>query len=101
MRSRLEKTFERLKKDVNSAYILLCEGSVYRCPVPDKFWLRHLEDRGYAEEQQRVALEALHDRSLVEAVIEGNKYLLKQHNLLRSVALEHLNRLWQEDESSN
>jgi NB-ARC domain len=38
VRSRLEKTFGRLKQDMLNAYRLLCEASVYRCAVPEEFW---------------------------------------------------------------
>jgi tetratricopeptide (TPR) repeat protein len=95
---RLEKTFYRLQKDVRYAYILLCEASVYRCPVPEDFWLSHLEDWDLNKDQQQVALQALYDRYLVEGVVEGDRCLLRQHNLIRSVSLEHLKQL---DEDEN
>ena len=41
---RLEHTFERLHQDARMAYILLCETAVYRCAVPEDWWLSHLED---------------------------------------------------------
>jgi hypothetical protein len=98
VRSRLETMFNRLDKDVHYAYVLLCEASVYRCPVPEEFWLSHLEDWDYDKDKQKVALDALRDRYLVEEVVENNKYLLRQHNLIRSVALEHLKKLAENDE---
>jgi nucleoside phosphorylase len=93
VRVRLEKTFNRLQKDVRYAYILLCEASVYRCPVPEDFWLSHLEDWDRDEDEQQVALDALRDRYLVEEVVESDRRLLRQHNLIRGVSLEHLKRL--------
>ncbi|MEB3355955.1 MAG: hypothetical protein VKK04_04460 [Synechococcales bacterium] len=39
------------------------------------------------------AIDALKDRFLVEEVVEDDRYQLKQHNLIRSVALEHLQQL--------
>jgi len=91
VRSRLDKTFARLKEDAKWAYILLCEVSVYRCPVPEDFWLSHLEDWDRNEEEQRAALDALRDRYLVEELIdENNNIQLRQHNLVRSVSLENL-----------
>ncbi|MEL7052591.1 MAG: phosphorylase, partial [Cyanobacteria bacterium J06588_5] len=42
VQTRLEHTLERLRQDV--PYILLCETSVYRCAVPEDWWLSHLED---------------------------------------------------------
>ncbi|MFE1746411.1 NB-ARC domain-containing protein [Coleofasciculus sp. H7-2] len=93
VRHRLEKTFGRLKRDVLNAYRLLCEASVYRCPVPEEFWLSHLEDWDCNEDQQETALEVLRNRHLAEEVVEDDQFLLRQHNLIRSVALEHLKQL--------
>jgi hypothetical protein len=93
VRARLEKTFKRLQKDVRNAYLLICEASVYRCPVSEGFWLSHLEDWDCNEEQQEIALDALRDRYLVEEVVDGDRVLLRQHNLIRSLALEHLQQL--------
>ena len=98
VRGRLETTFGRLKADVLNAYRLLCEASVYRCPVPEEFWLSHLEDWDCDERTQERALEALQDRYLVEEVVEKEQFLLRQHNLIRSVALEHLKQLDEEEE---
>lgn len=102
VQSRINKTFDRLKEDARWAYILLCEASIYRCPVPEDFWLAHLKDYDRNEEEQRLALDALQDRYLVEEVVErsSSKYLLRQHNLIRSVSLSHLQILDQlpEDE---
>ena len=97
VRVRLEKTFNRLQKDVRYAYILLCEASVYRCPVPENFWLSHLEDWDRDEDEQQVALDALRDRYLVEGVVEGDHCLLRQHNLIRGISLEHLRKLDEDD----
>lgn len=93
VRKRLEKTFARLKKDAKYAYILLCSASVYRCPVTEDFWLSHLEDWELDKKEQRAALDALRDRYLVEDLVENNQCLLRQHNLIRSVSLEHLKQL--------
>lgn len=65
VRERLEKTFGRLKQDMLNAYRLLCEASVYRCAVPEEFWLSHLEDWDCDKNEQEVALLALRDRYLV------------------------------------
>lgn len=93
VRSRLNKTFARLKEDAKWAYILLCESSVYRCPVSEDFWLSHLEDWERDEGVQKAALDALRDRYLVEEFVDNNQCLLRQHNLIRSVSLEHLKNL--------
>ena len=46
-----------------------------------------------------MALQNLCDRFLVEdvGVDEGGEFLLRQHNLIRSVSLEHLKKLDEED----
>jgi hypothetical protein len=93
VRSRLEKTFKRLKEDFYYSYVLLCEASVYRLAVQEDFWLSHLEDWDCDEEKQELALDALRERYLVEEVVEEDQLLLRQHNLIRSVALEHLKQL--------
>ncbi|HEW97999.1 MAG: ATP-binding protein [Candidatus Parabeggiatoa sp. nov. 3] len=99
LHSRLQKTFERLERDVRNAYLLLCLASVYRCEVPESFWLRHLEYEGCDKEQQQVALDALRDRYLIEEETNNqNEIRLRQHNLIRSVALECLKKLDEEDE---
>jgi nucleoside phosphorylase len=98
VRSRLEKTFKRLESDIKYAYILLCEASVYRCAVPEEFWLSHLEDWDRNEYEQIAALNILRDRYLVEEVIDNNQCLLRQHNLIRSVSIECLKQLGEEDE---
>ena len=93
VQTRLEHTLERLRQDVRYAYVLLCETSVYRCPVPEDWWLSHLEDWNQTEEQQQLALDALRDRYLVEEKLEDEDILLKQHNLIRSTSLAHLKKL--------
>ena len=90
VRSRLEKTFNRLKEDFYYSYVLLCEASIYRLAVQEDFWLSHLEDWDCDQEKQELALNTLRDRFLVEEVVEDDQFLLKPHNLIRSVALEHL-----------
>ncbi|MEL6491565.1 MAG: hypothetical protein AAFQ95_16535 [Cyanobacteria bacterium J06621_3] len=97
VQTRLEHTLERLRQDV--PYILLCETSVYRCAVPEDWWLSHLEDWASAplspqtQAQREAALDALRDRYLVEEKTEADEVLLKQHNLIRSVSLNHLKAL--------
>ncbi|MGK7922199.1 MAG: NB-ARC domain-containing protein [Trichodesmium sp.] len=100
VQERLEKTFGRLKQDTINSYRLLCEGSIYRCAVPEKFWLNHLEDWDCDEDERDLALEVLRDRYLVlvEEYDENYDVLVRQHNLIRSVALEHHKKLEDEDE---
>lgn len=97
VRSRLEKTFNRLKNDVYYAYVLLCEASIYRCAVKETWWLSHLEDwdlpEDWDDDKSQQMLDTLRDRYLVEEEVTNNKLLLRQHNLIRSVALEHLKKL--------
>ncbi|NEQ29568.1 MAG: helix-turn-helix domain-containing protein [Leptolyngbya sp. SIO4C5] len=93
VRARLEQTFQRLRQDAKFAYVLLCEASVYRCAVPDDWWLSHLEYWDCDPETRERALEALKDRFLVEEAATPSDYTLRQHTLIRSVSLEHLKQL--------
>lgn len=93
VKQRVEKTFERLYNEVRNAYLLLCHGSVYRRPVTEDWWLEHLENLGCDTQQQEAALAALRDRYLVEEELIEDEVLLRQHNLIRSVALAHLKNL--------
>lgn len=96
VKGRLDKTFIRLEKDVKDAYFLLCTASVYRCEVPESFWLSHLEYRGYDKQRCEDALQALRDRYLVEdrGINDEDERLVGQHNLIRSVAIEHRSKLF-------
>lgn len=93
VQSRLSKTFARLKADMKWAYILICETSVYRCSVPESFWLSHLEDWDRKETEQESALNVLRERYLVEESIQNSQIMLRQHNLIRSISIEHLKEL--------
>jgi hypothetical protein len=93
VRSRIEKTFNRLKEDFYYSYVLLCEASIYRLAVQEDFWLSHLEDWDCDEDKQLAAMDVLRDRYLVEEEVTDNDLLLRQHNLIRSVALVHLKNL--------
>jgi hypothetical protein len=93
VQSRLYKTFARLKDEAKWSYILLCEASVYRCPVPADFWLSHLEDWDRNEDEQEAALNTLRDRYLVEELIDNGQVVLRQHNLVRSTSLQCLREL--------
>ncbi len=50
--SRLDKTFLRLRKDTLNAYLLICAAAIYRCEVPESFWLSLLKDWNCDEEEQ-------------------------------------------------
>lgn len=95
VKSRLDRTFRRLAENAHQAYILLCTASVYRCPVQKSWWLRHLEYRGCTGEQQILALQALQDRFLVEVTFDQDNVsiLVGQHNLVRSIAITHREKL--------
>jgi hypothetical protein len=57
-----------------------------------------LEDWDRDEEEQKAALDSLRDRYLVEELVENDQIVLRQHNLIRSVSLEHLKQLGEDDE---
>ncbi|MGA9383290.1 MAG: hypothetical protein WBV73_31385, partial [Phormidium sp.] len=63
---------------------------VYRRAVPESFYFKILAGFGLAEQQQQIALDGLRDRYLIEEELINNDLLLRQHNLIRSVALVHL-----------
>lgn len=90
VRQRIELSFQRLQQEVPLAYQLLCMGSVYRRPVVEAFWLNLLAPFQPQGDQAQLMLDALLDRYLVEDMIEHNQLYLRQHNLIRSIALSHL-----------
>jgi hypothetical protein len=104
-KQRLQVTFERLKKDVKDAYILICAASVYRTPEKESYWMRHLsywinhlEKNECDPVRKRKAVEELENRFLVKSGIlnSNGRRILGQHNLIRSVAIEHRNRYLKE-----
>jgi hypothetical protein len=98
LRERLEKTFDRLKQDNYYAYRLLCSGSIYLRPVSERYYLNHFTywdmPDDWNEENSREVLGILLDRYLLEEVHDPRYgYTLRQHNLIRTVALERLEQL--------
>ncbi|MGP1385815.1 MAG: ATP-binding protein [Thainema sp.] len=87
VRSRIEESFKRLYQDLPDAYLLMCIASVHREPVTEDFLLNSVRRLGWSDEQCEKALYTLLDRSLLE-IAPG--YHLRQHNLIRSVAKDHL-----------
>lgn len=102
-KERLQISFERLAKDVKDAYILICAASVYRAPEKEEYWLKHLVywlkrlgQQECSKDRLIRAIEELDNRFLVEASLNHNKKrVLGQHNLIRSVAIEHRKQLLQ------
>ena len=93
VKKRVEKTFKRLANDVPNAYFMLIFGSVYSYSVGENFYFNTLETLGLGEEDKYAVLNTLRDRYLIEEMIDDNDdYLLRQHNLIRTVALEHLKK---------
>jgi hypothetical protein len=90
VRDRIEKTFVRLREDFPGAYLLLCMAAVYRVAVDRAFLLAPLERWGYTGRDAHTALETLLERHLLEIDKHGK---FRQHNLIRSVALDHFDRL--------
>ncbi len=99
VQTRITITFDRLKHQLPTAYMLICVASVYRCEVPESFWLSHLELRNFDLQQQKLAIAALRDRFLIEdcGFCNNNERLVAQHNLIRSVAISHRLTLLGED----
>ncbi|MEG4630066.1 helix-turn-helix transcriptional regulator [Microcoleus sp. AR_TQ3_B6] len=102
-KQKLQKAFNRLARDVKDAYILICAASVYRAPEKEEYWLKHLvhwlkrlEQQECSKERLIRAIEELDNRFLVEVSLNHNKKrVLGQHNLIRSVGIEHRNQLLQ------
>lgn len=102
-KQRLQIAFNRLAIDVKDAYILICAASVYRTAEKEEYWLKHLvhwvnrfEQTECTRERQIIALEELSNRFLIEECLNfNNKRIIGQHNLIRSVAIEHRNQLLQ------
>jgi hypothetical protein len=100
-KQRLQIAFNRLARDVKDAYILICAASVYRSPEKEEYWLKHLvhwvkrlEQTECNRDRQIIALEELSNRFLIEECFNfNNKRLIGQHNLIRSVAIEHRRHL--------
>jgi DNA-binding Xre family transcriptional regulator len=89
VQERISLTFDRLKTQLPVAYELICIASIYRCEVPEFFWMDNLELEGYDLQQQQSAMTALRDRFLVEdgGFNEADERMVSQHNLIRSVAI--------------
>lgn len=90
VRKRIEDAFVRLRQDLPDAYLILCLTAIYREPVTEPFLISTLQRRGCSEQQCQMALDTLLDRNLLEL---GPQECFRQHNLIRSVALDHLARL--------
>lgn len=79
---RVEQSLQRLPTD---AYKMLCRSAVYRRSVPEEFWIAMLEE--FPKDKQWKALVILKSHNLAEEELRGDGLLLlKQHNLIRSVA---------------
>lgn len=95
VRHRLDRTFERLQQQKGDAYLLICTAAIYRCPVKERLWLDQLAWRDICNQRQQDALRTLYERSLVERQNDDNgKRLVGLHSLIRSIALEHHERLF-------
>jgi tetratricopeptide (TPR) repeat protein len=86
VRDRVKKSLQQLPTDAQD---LLLRSSVYRRPVPKKFWLAMIDDRSSV--QQKEAYRVLCDRVLVEREgIYQDQFLIRQHNLVRAIAQDLL-----------
>ena len=91
IRQRVKAAIERLTED---AYQLLCYASVYRQPVPTSFWLNILTT--LTKSRSEAALSLLKSRGFAEEdwstawIGTSNQLLLRQHNLIRTIAHELL-----------
>lgn len=86
----MSRVINRLKEENNTAYLLLCYGSVYREPVEKDFWLSHLDDDGFDESQKISVLEVLIERKLINVSNHDGKIFVSQSASIREEALRHL-----------
>lgn len=97
VRCRVEISLKRLPTD---ALDLLCRSSVYRRPVPETFWLSLFGQHPCQLKHQ--AYQILNERALVEREgVHQNQFLIRQHNLVRSVAYNLLKadtQMWYQSE---
>lgn len=91
VKSRVEKTFERLLQFYPLAALLLGMGATYRVPVERQAWLSMLDE--YPEEEALLAFQALQRRFLLEAQVKNETPLYRVHPLIRRVALDNLARV--------
>ncbi|MEM9486385.1 MAG: tetratricopeptide repeat protein [Cyanobacteria bacterium P01_F01_bin.116] len=83
VRQRVEQSLQRLPE---AARQMLCASAVFRRPVPITFWHAMLADG-----DTQVAFDTLQDHHLVEyAPDDLSDLLVRQHNLIRSVAYDQL-----------
>ncbi|MGP1386892.1 MAG: AAA family ATPase [Thainema sp.] len=87
VRLRIDESLSRLSRDIHDAYFLACLVSVYREPFTNEFLFKSIEEFGFSYEKYEKCLNTLLDRSLLE--ITHDCYI-RQHNLIRSVAKDHL-----------
>lgn len=93
IQDRVDQTLNRLNQEVPKAYMMLCLNAAYRRSVPEDFWHNTMKPLGFDEYQCEIALDTLKERYLVESRIQNTTPHLRQHNLIRNIALEHL-RSW-------
>lgn len=99
VKRRVENALKRLPAD---AYQMLCRSSVYRCPVPESFWLEMMTDLSI--KQKWCVLDFLRSHNLVEEKLSTNgSLLLRQHNLIKGTTFSLLKResiVWRNAEYS-
>ncbi len=84
VRQRVEQSLQRLPAPARQ---MLCASAVFRRPVPVEFWYAMLAD------DPEAAFDTLQDRHLVEfapSLDDSAPLLVRQHNLIRSVAYDLL-----------
>lgn len=92
VRERVKKSLEQLPE---KAIALLCRSAVYRRPVPKSFWLGLITE--YSTQEQLEAYRVLGDRALIET----EKNLIRQHNLVRDISYDWLRKdevIWKSTE---
>jgi hypothetical protein len=92
--ARIDQAFQRLSQVESEAYRLLLMAAVYRRAVEPAAWYRLLDDLPPPVAVRSLC--ALERRYLIERERHQQQILYRQHSLIRSVALQHLNQTEEE-----
>ncbi|NER00740.1 MAG: ATP-binding protein, partial [Cyanothece sp. SIO2G6] len=93
VKCRIDRVFQRLYAVDQLAYLMVCQGAVYRRAVERSAWLLMLADQELDELATNQTFQALQRRYLLEHETTQHRVLYRLHNLIRRVALDHLSQL--------
>lgn len=94
VQTRIDDTFERLRRGYPLACRLLCMGALNRKPAERRAWLLLLSR--FPQEKRVLAFETLKQRFFLETELVNDKVFYRLHGLMRRVALDKLPELERE-----